>query len=227
MFDSKRRALTATVTLGLMIPATAMAATITGGPGNERLRGTNGADQIDGNAGNDRIFGRGGGDTLVGGLGRDRVFGGNGNDESHGESGNDRMGGGRGDDTQFGEGGNDTIFANQGVDTSAGGAGNDTLWALSRKDVTPGPNGEVDQVGDTLDGGEGNDRFRTRDGEVDRITCGEGRDRVFADQVDVIVDADANNPNGSCEVVKRGAPKADDAKSEDREESPKGEKAQS
>jgi len=34
----------------------------------------------------------------------------------------------------------------------------------------------VDQVGDTLDGGNGDDRFRTRDGEVDRITCGPGND---------------------------------------------------
>ena len=43
--------------------------------------------------------------------------------------------------------------------------------------MQPGPGGEVDQVGDTLDGGTGNDVFRTRDGEVDRITCGDGNDR--------------------------------------------------
>ena len=44
----------------------------------------------------------------------------------------------------------------------------------------PGPG---DQVGDTLDGGTGNDRFRTRDGEVDRITCGDGNDRALLGSV--------------------------------------------
>ena len=78
------------------------------------------------------------------------------------------MAGGAGDDVQDGGAGNDVIFANRGVDTSIGGDGDDVLWAMARADVTaPG-----DQVGDTLDGGNGNDVFRTRDGEVDRITCG-------------------------------------------------------
>lgn len=243
MFDSRRRAVAGAVAIGLMVPATAMAATITGTDANERLKGTKEPDQIDGGAGRDRIFGRAGEDTLVGGLGRDRIFGGSGDDklfggdsrdrifggrgddESHGENGRDRMVGGKGDDVQFGGGGNDVIFANRGVDTSVGGAGNDTLWALSRKDVTPGPDGEVDQVGDTLDGGEGNDRFLTRDGEVDRITCGEGRDRAFLDEIDVITDATVEDPNGSCEKVRRGAPKAKDSRSEDRQESPREERA--
>ena len=52
----------ATAALAL-IPATRIAATIQGGPGNERLRGTNAADLIDGNAGNDRILGRAGDDA--------------------------------------------------------------------------------------------------------------------------------------------------------------------
>ena len=81
------------------------------------------------------------------------------------------------------------IFANLGVDTSSGGDGNDVLWAMARGDVAPGPG--VDQVGDTLDGGNGNDLFRTRDGEVDRITCGAGDDRALLDNVDVITDATA------------------------------------
>src|SRR5947207_1585754 len=115
-----------------VIPGTALAATIQGGPGNENLRGTNAPDHIDGNAGNDRIHG----------------------------------------------------FA--GEDTSVGGNGNDTLWALARSDVQPGPNGEVDQNGDALDGGPGDDTFRTRDGEVDKITCGDGNDTALLDTVDVI-----------------------------------------
>ena len=60
-------------------------------------------------------------------------------------------------------------------------------------------------MGDTLDGGPGNDRFRTRDGEVDKITCGDGYDVAYLDTVDVITDATAANPNGSCERVIRVA----------------------
>src|SRR5438270_896189 len=132
----------------------------------------------------------------------------------NGGPGNDAMSGGTGDDVQYGDDGNDTIYANQGQDTSYGGAGNDTLWAMARSDVHPGPNGEVDTQGDTLDGGPGNDVFHTRDGEVDKITCGDGYDVVFADTVDVITDATPQNPNGSCEKVIRKAPKPN-AKSPD------------
>ena len=89
---------------------------------------------------------------------------------------------------------------------------------MARNDVAPGPG--VDQVGDTLDGGNGNDRFRTRDGEVDRITCGDGNDRAFLDHVDVITDATAENPNGSCERVERRAPRPSGSAEEDANEAP-------
>ena len=82
----------------------------------------------------------------------------------------------------------------------------------------------VDQVGDTLDGGNGDDTFRTRDGEVDRITCGPGNDRALLDHVDVIVDATAATPNGSCERVQRKAPRRGESRGEDAQESPKEEK---
>src|SRR5919199_53791 len=239
-FTRRRAAAVAAAALAL-VPATAYAATIQGGPGNERLRGTRAADVIDGNAGNDRIFGLAGDDRLVGGPGndrifgaggddtlgggdsRDRIFGGAGNDTSLGENGNDLMAGGTGDDHQDGGAGNDRIFANLGVDVTAGGDGNDDLWALARGDVHPGPGGAVDQVGDTLDGGAGNDTFRTRDGEVDRIVCGPGNDTALLDQVDVILDATAANPNGSCERVVRKAPRPGDSRPEDAQQSPRDE----
>jgi Ca2+-binding RTX toxin-like protein len=131
------------------------------------------------------------------------------------------MSGGTGDDVQDGGQGDDVIFANGGQDTSIGGDGDDVLWALARSDVHPGPGGAVDQVGDTLDGGNGNDVFHTRDGEVDRVTCGAGNDRALLDTVDVITDATAENPKGSCEVVQRKAPRAGDSRHEDVQESPK------
>ena len=183
-----------------------------GGPGNDWINGGSGDDQISGDANNagdrtsfDRLFGSAGNDTINGGDSRDRVYGGSGNDTSNGENGNDLMAGGTGDDTQHGGNGNDRIFANLGVRTPPTASdGNDDLWALARGDV-PGPG--VDQVGDTLDGGNGNDRFHTRDGEVDHMTCGDGNDTALLDNVDVITDATAENPKGSCETVVRHAPR--------------------
>jgi hypothetical protein len=75
-------------------------------------------------------------------------------------------------------------------------------------------------VSDTLDGGNGDDRFRTRDGEADKVTCGAGVDRALLDNVDVVADATPQNPKGSCEIVQRKAVKAHDSRSEDREEAP-------
>jgi Ca2+-binding RTX toxin-like protein len=91
------------------------------------------------------------------------------------------------------------MFANLGVDTLSGNGGNDVLWALAKGDVAS----SGDPIGDTLNGGDGNDRFHTRDGEVDRITCGAGFDRVRADQFDLITDATPSDQTGSCEVVVR------------------------
>jgi RTX calcium-binding nonapeptide repeat (4 copies) len=56
------------------------AAVRAGGPGPDRLLGTNRADLLQGNAGNDNLTGRGGPDLLVGGTGRDRLLGGPGAD---------------------------------------------------------------------------------------------------------------------------------------------------
>jgi hypothetical protein len=82
-------------------------------------------------------------------------------------------------------------------------------------------------VADTLDGGEGDDVLRARDGEADKITCGPGVDRALLDGVDVITDATDTNPKGSCEIVVRKAPKTNESRSEDREETPAAEKISS
>jgi Ca2+-binding RTX toxin-like protein len=109
------------------------------------------------------------------------------------------MFGGPGDDVQNGGGGDDVIRSGLGVDFADGGEGNDVLRAGAPRDVRP----PHDQVGDTVVGGAGNDRFYTRDGEVDRITCGPGFDRAFIDGRDVITDSSASAPKGSCERVNR------------------------
>jgi len=110
---------------------------------------------------------------IAGGLGDDLLYGG---------GGRDFISGGKGDDTLSGGARRDIIFANRGRDRSDDGDGRDVLWALSRFDVTA----LGDPDGDELNGGNGRDRFRVRDGEVDRVHCGEGIDRVRADQFDVL-----------------------------------------
>jgi len=192
-----RRSTILALTAAAAIPTAALASTTQGGPGKERLRGTDAADVINGGAGNDHIFGFAGDDQL------------------NGERGNDRLVGGRDNDILDGGPGNDVLYANQGQDTLRGGDGNDRLWALTRRDLTVNADGSVDQNGDTLDGGAGNDVIRARDGEVDHVTCGAGRDVALLDSVDVIDDATADNANGSCEKVIRRTPRAKDSRSED------------
>ena len=126
------------------------------------------------------------------------------------------MSGGVGPDVQNGGPGDDRILANRGQDTTTGGPGNDILFALARKDVH-GPN---DVLGDTLRGEDGNDALRVRDGEQDTVNCGNGIDTAYLDFKDVIEDATAQNPNGSCEVVQRGVPNQLDSREEDAEENP-------
>ena len=179
--------------------------------------GNQGNDTLIGDANNvgdltsfDRIWGGRGNDTIYGGDSRDRLWGGDGDDTSYGQNGDDIMGGGPGNDKQYGGPGNDLIYAGRGVDETFGEDGNDVLWALARADVQ----GDNDTTGDTLHGGNGNDKFKTRDGEQDNIDCGPGFDIALLDFKDVIVDATAQNPNGSCEVVNRRAPKPHEDKRE-------------
>jgi dipeptidyl aminopeptidase/acylaminoacyl peptidase len=94
-----------------------------------------------------------------------------------------------GNDDISGNDGSDTICAGPGFDLVSGNAHNDTLIG--------GPNR------DRLDGGAGDDRILARDGEIDRVSCGPGDDTAILDQVDVIEDATAGQPNGSCETVQR------------------------
>ncbi len=86
-----------------------------------------------------------------------------------------------GPDVLNGHGGNDRIFGLAGHDRLVGGAGADTLEGGGGRDV--------------LDAGAGADIVRARDGAIDNVRCGAGRDRVTADRVDRI--------GADCEVVSR------------------------
>jgi Ca2+-binding RTX toxin-like protein len=55
-------------------------ATMSGGPGTDRLRGGADKDKLRGDGGHDRLQGRGGNDVLLGGRGKDKADGGKGRD---------------------------------------------------------------------------------------------------------------------------------------------------
>jgi Ca2+-binding RTX toxin-like protein len=71
-----------------------------------------------------------------------------------------------------------------------GGSGPDVIRGRGGNDVIVGGRGR-----DTLEGGAGNDRINARDGAVDVVRCGTGRDVVIADRVDRVA--------RDCEVVRR------------------------
>ncbi len=147
--------------------------------GNDTLYGTPGADYICGLGGNDTIQGFDGDDSLFGDYcaGAQTPARANisvvadGNDRIFGGNGRDKLHGGGGNDVLIGGGGNDTIF---------GEAGNDVLAA------GPGSN--------LLKGGPGNDTLSSRNGKIDILDCGPGRDRATADSFDRVK---------RCEKVKR------------------------
>jgi Tol biopolymer transport system component len=120
------------------------------------------------------------GHPIAGASGPNLLRGGDGSDFIEGKNGNDEM---------SGNAGSDTLCAGPGFDLVSGNAHNDTL--------TGGPGR------DRLDGGSGDDRIQARDGEIDRVLCGPGTDVAFLDPSDVIEDATASRPNGSCETVRR------------------------
>jgi Ca2+-binding RTX toxin-like protein len=100
------------------VTGTAVADTLTGNAGDNKLSGGDGNDLIVGGGGNDQLNGDGGNDTLTSGDGMDQLMGGAGNDTLTSGSGADGLIGGAGDDT---------LNAGDGFDRLVGDAGNDTL----------------------------------------------------------------------------------------------------
>ncbi len=102
----------------LNIATTTLTSTVysTGGGGDDRLQGYDGADLISGNNGADALYGCGGNDSLDGGAGNDSLIGDFGNDVLVGGSGDDILEGDDGDDTLIGGVGDDYMQGNAGID---------------------------------------------------------------------------------------------------------------
>ncbi len=110
---------------------------------------------------------------------------------TNGGRGDDRLVGTNHADVLNGRGGDDTLYGQGGNDRLNGGAGDDYLLGGSGRDRLIGGPGR-----DVLIGGSGNDTIFARDGEVDLVKCGPGRDRVVADRNDKVA--------RDCESVSRG-----------------------
>ena len=155
------------------------------------------------------VLGGAGSDTLRGNKHHASIaylVGEDGDDVLEGRDGADRLQGGPGADRMSGGPGADRLYGNAGTDHLFGGDGADELWALARIDVTLTEAAEG-TTGDVVRGEGGDDVVRTRDGEPDRVECGDGDDRAVLDPHDLITDATAAQPNGSCERVERADPK--------------------
>ncbi len=158
---------------------------LTGGSGNDKLKGDRGKNTLHGSDGNDKLYGRGGDDYLYGGYGDDKLEGDEGDDYLFGGYGNDVVDGDKGDDHVYGDRGNDKLEGDKGNDYLNGGWGHDTLYGEHGHDNILGDLGN-----DKLVGGDGNDTLdgygasyyvafgenTPRSNESDILTGGHGAD---------------------------------------------------
>ncbi|MBI6954404.1 peroxidase family protein [Pseudomonas sp. CCOS 191] len=199
----------------------ALANTLTGAAGNDRLDGGAGGDRMVGGAGNDTYIVDSASDVVVeaGGGGTDTVltalasyslganvenltYTGAGNFVGTGNGLNNVITGGVGNDTLTGDGGNDTLIGNAGNDTLNGDAGNDQLIGGLGADSLNGGGGD-----DSLDGGDGNDTLNGGVGN-DTLQAGAGNDNLDGGVgIDVLAGGDGDDTvlgGGGNDVVQGG-----------------------
>jgi hypothetical protein len=155
--------------------ATTAGQKLTGSAFGDEITGTEVADTIDAAAGDDCVSGLGGNDDLSGGTGVDTIDGNRGNDRIRGNAGRGNLRGGRGNDRVTGSTARDVLFGNTGRDRLNGGRNKDQLFGGGGRDRLTGGRGK-----DVIEAGTGNDRIFAKDGSVDRIDCGFGRDTVVS-----------------------------------------------
>lgn len=177
--------------------------TIYGGSGNDRIIGSNRANQLRGNAGNDTIDGGPGKDLLIGNGGADTVsYASRSNpvivtlddERNDGEDGEldlvreiERITGGSANDRLTGDNNANIIKGGDGNDTLTGNAGNDRLYGDDGNDRLTGGAGL-----DRFFGGAGNDRLFAQDNRNDILDGGEDSDTALVDdEIDLdIVDVE-------------------------------------
>lgn len=189
--------------------------TVNGGTGDDTISANGNITIAYGDAGEDTIdvrangrpdaFGGSGDDHLRGGRGYD-VFGVN----LNGEGDNDLVvGWSYASDKLSGGLGNDQLFSTKGNGTSDGGPGKDVIVNLGAGGFTALGGDAADTIvgskngADTVDAGTGNDIVEVSGsddpdspGAPDTVTCGDGRDTVYADAEDTVA--------ADCEKVHHG-----------------------
>ena len=124
------------------------------------------------------------------------------NDRLHGKDGDDEIRALGGRDVFLGGVGNDAIYMGPGDDSiQAGdhreGDGDDVIYGGSGDDLLQAGKGA-----DVMYGGDGSDDiFKARDRQRDKLYCGEGKDRYYAEKIDYV--------DSSCEkgkLVDTGGP---------------------
>ena len=127
---------------------------------------------VDGGLDDDTINGGPAADTLDGGAGTDTINGGDGDDQITGGLGVDTINGGRGRDHIFGNAGGDVINGDGDNDEIDGGVGDDTI--------------DGGQGADVIRGDSGVDTIASKDGFVDNVNCGLGKDKLTRDGNDAV-----------------------------------------
>jgi Ca2+-binding RTX toxin-like protein len=155
------------VNITTTMPGVGAADNITGGPGNDIILGSAGADTIDGGSGNDLIVGHDGVVSVAQGLplsatssdpsvgGNDNITGGSGNDVIMAGTGNNIISGGSGDDVLIGHDGSVNFSGTQVLTiatTDPSNAGIDMITAGNGTNLVMGGSGN-----DTINAGSGSD----------------------------------------------------------------------
>jgi Ca2+-binding RTX toxin-like protein len=198
--------------------------TVVGDDGNDSLEGGAGGDTLSGGPGNDIVngaeadlTGADGSDNLTGGAGTDTLLGADGNDTLDGGPGPDVMNGGDGTDTVDYDGRSkpvrvtldgvaddgeplegDNVFPN--VENVVGGTVGDDLYGDSSANTIDGGPGEDLVRGnagnDVLTGGNAPDLIWARDGQRDRVNCGDDGDIAIVDPRDDVRDCSSIDAGG-------------------------------
>lgn len=155
---------------GDLLEGNLLANEMSGGGGNDILRGVGGDDSLFGGVGADWLEGGGDDDLLRGDAGHDTMMGDDGRDTLYGNAGNDRLHGGGGDDTLSGGIGADVLTGDGGADRLIGAGGPDEIDGGDGADLLLGGEG-----GDLLRGGAGADRLEGGIG-FDTLEGGAGDD---------------------------------------------------
>jgi Ca2+-binding RTX toxin-like protein len=174
--------------------STALQGQLDGGPGNDTIIGSQGADFLQGGDGTDRIAGLAGEDILLGGSGDDTLNGGAGFDQVGGMDGNDILFGGPDGDFVGGGAGDDQMISDptvDGGDVFAGFTGNDTVSYAPR---TAGVTVTLDLLTNDGDTATGENDFISTDVEnvhgsqaADNLTGSDQANTIFGEAGDDLI----------------------------------------